>query len=190
MYIGQDCTHSTSAAHRMRVVFYRCPDYSKSFVFGVSFGVYASAAPNLSVHTVLPFIVATNITDSERNRPKALDGLGDRSASFLPGIDQGIDLWKDDGMPPTKVSKHLFDAISSNGDFYVYVDNVEDPDYCMRSAIKRISRMIEASTPEGLSGSNLFAERLMPRLMAAAEQPNAVATQPAAAASFLRAGRL
>jgi hypothetical protein len=126
-----------------------------------------AAAPNLSVHTVMPFIVATNITSSERNRPKALDRPGDRSASFLPGIDQGVDLWKDDGMPPAKVSNHLFEAISNSGDFYVYVDNDEDPDYCVRSAIKRMSRMIEASVPEGLSGSKLFAERLAPRLMAA-----------------------
>ncbi len=139
---------------------------------------------------MLPFIVATNITDSERNRPKALDRPGDRSASFLPGIDQGIDLWKDAGMPPAKVSRRLFDAISTNGDFYIYVDNVEDPDYCVRNAIKRMSRMIEASTPEGLSGSNLFAARLMPRLTAAAEQSTAAAMQPAAAVSSLRAARL
>jgi hypothetical protein len=35
-------------------------------------------------------------------------------------------------MPPSKVAEHLFEAATSSGNFYCYVDNVEDPDYCTR----------------------------------------------------------
>ena len=108
---------------------------------------------------------------------------------MLPGVEQGVDVWSDgSGMPPSKVADHLFDAAIESGDFCeravtpsrvcarvcsladapsfadVYVDNVEDPDFCVRTAIKRMSRMLEAETPEGLSGSRFMEEHLAPRL--------------------------
>jgi hypothetical protein len=69
------------------------------------------------------------------------------------------------------------------GNFYVYVDNVEDPDFCVRATIKRMSRMLESETPEGLSGSKFMEQYLAPRLMEAMSVTASVTAEDAAGTS-------
>jgi short-subunit dehydrogenase len=100
------------------------------------FSEHAEAGVDVGVHCLCPGIVATNITHSERNRPKELMNVGAEDAAPAPEMKAYLDQMYANAKPSSEVAELVLAAIVE-GRFWVQTD-----DY-FRDAIKARHRAIE-----------------------------------------------
>lgn len=100
------------------------------------FSEHAEANLDVGVHCLCPGIVATNITHSERNRPKELMNVGADDAAPAPEMRAYLDQMYANAKPSSEVAELVLGAIVE-GRFWIQTD-----DY-FRDAIKARHRAIE-----------------------------------------------
>jgi NAD(P)-dependent dehydrogenase (short-subunit alcohol dehydrogenase family) len=103
-----------------------------------------ATSPNISVHTLHPQIVDTNIDRSQRNKPV---DLRTSKTDFLDLGGLGNTLFHERGMPPTKVAADLFRGLD-RGDFYIYAENPGDEGWTRRAIISRMQPLVSRRAPQ------------------------------------------
>ncbi|MFK7895472.1 MAG: SDR family NAD(P)-dependent oxidoreductase [Myxococcota bacterium] len=100
------------------------------------FSEHAEAGIDVGVHCLCPGIVATNITTSERNRPKELMNAGEAEAVLAPEMQAYLDQMYANAKPSSEVAELVLAAIVE-GRFWIQTDEY------FRDAIKARHRSIE-----------------------------------------------
>lgn len=119
---------------------------SKHASVALTEALYSEVVGKLSVHVLCPNVVATNIVQSERNRPAKYGGPPEVSSAREAGQKQITERFKAFGMPPSRCAELVFDAIQS-GEFYILAEVEEDPGYVRLEAQTRMNAILDGGLP-------------------------------------------